>query len=119
MKAKLLFAGMLALQSTAVLAANTLSNLPPSGNVTLMGTVDRIADRDTFILKDENGYTIDVHTDNALQIRTGDRVQVLGMVQSEALGVGREVVHARISAIANDNRAMGGPYEPIDTAPRY
>lgn len=116
MKSTWIIAGMLTLQSGAVLAADRVDNLPSSGNVMLMGTVQRIADRDTFILRDDAGNTIDVHTNAALQVRNGERVQVNGTVQSEALGIGREVVNARVSPIAGDRvtGGVGGPYEPLD-----
>ncbi len=114
MKTTWVLAGLLTLQSSAVLAAGSISNLPSSGAVSLTGTVDRIADRDTLILRDAGGNTIDVHTNGAVTATIGQKVQVNGQLQSEMLGYGREIINARVMPIANDNRAVGGPFEPLN-----
>ena len=58
----------------------------------ITGTVAQILDQDTFILRDANGQTIDVHTSQAASLTPGETVTLNGVVRDEFLGAGREIV---------------------------
>ncbi len=115
-------AGALALQAGAAMAAGDTTNttrteIPKSGQVSLNGTVERVVDQDTFILRDQaTGKTVDVHTNASLTIKAGDRVQVNGTAESEALGIGHEIVNASVTTQTGER--VGGPYEPMDNDAR-
>lgn len=87
------------------------SELPKEGNVTRIGTVQRIVDENTFILLDQQtGQTVDVHTVNNLSLKEGTRVRVKGTADSDVLGMGHEIVNATVASV---NAGVGGPLEPI------
>ncbi|MCH2546385.1 MAG: hypothetical protein MK052_02080 [Alphaproteobacteria bacterium] len=90
--------------STSAYAANvevsteaTIDSLPEKGAVSLMGTVDRVVDNDTFILRDTSGDTIDVHTSANYEANVGDMVSVKGDKTAEIAGMGEEIKNASVS----------------------
>lgn len=92
------------LVSTAAYADNmqtssdaSINSLPDKGAVSLTGTVDRIVDGDTFILRDSSGDTIDVHAATELNVEKGDMVSVKGEKTAEMAGIGEEINNATIS----------------------
>jgi hypothetical protein len=107
----------IALQAGAALAAD--ADLPKSGMVTREGTVERVVDKDTFILRDKlTNKTVDVHTTGNNQVAVGDRVLVKGKAESEMLGMGHQIVSAAVSLQSSGAKpsagGTGGPYSPID-----
>ena len=97
---------ILAMGSSAAVAAS----LPRSGQVVRDGTVERIVDTNTFILRDnETRDTVDVHASRELELDAGDRVQVNGMMESEMLGIGREIVGATVTLMQNTSRSSDDP----------
>ncbi len=95
-------AGTIFFASSAAMAAGaaqtTLDNLPDEGQVTLKGVISELDDRDTFILEDSAGNTIDVHTRTPVSLKVGDSVTVTGKVEDELLGMGQEIADATIVA---------------------
>lgn len=90
------------LVSTAAIAADanvksSIDALPAKGSVSVSGTVDRIVDNDTFILRDAAGQTIDVHSASALTIKEGQQVSVKGEKTAEIAGMGEEIKAASIT----------------------
>lgn len=102
-------AGFALLASTAAAtdadSYSSIEHLPDEGRVTLNGTVSEVEDKDTFILKDSAGKTIDVHTVKEVALEVGDKVTVSGQVQDEALGMGQEIASATISLDSHLNPA--------------
>jgi len=69
-----------------------ISELPKKGEVALNGTVDSVDEGEkSFILRDQEGKTIDVHSKEALTINKGDYVLVSGTMTSEFAGMGKEI----------------------------
>lgn len=96
--------------STAAFAADTsastsIKGLPDKGSVSLTGTVDRVVDGDTFILRDAAGDTIDVHSTSQLTVKKGDPVSVQGMKTPELAGMGREIEGASVTLSSSANTA--------------
>lgn len=91
-----------ALLATSAFAANSenFQELPKKGMVNLTGIVASVSDSDEFILRDVNGKTIDVVLSTAQKVRVGDKVRVVGELDSEFLGVGREINHATVTTIS-------------------
>lgn len=90
------------LVSTAAIAADTsvkssIDALPAKGSVSISGTVDRVVDNDTFILRDAAGETIDVHSASALTVKEGQQVSVKGEKTAEVAGMGEEIKAASIT----------------------
>lgn len=84
------------LVSTAAIAADanvksSIDALPAKGSVSVSGTVDRIVDNDTFILRDAANQTIDVHSASALTVKQGQNVTVKGEKTDEIAGMGEEI----------------------------
>lgn len=86
--------------STAAFAEGTAKSaidaLPERGVVTLSGTVERVSDEDTFILRDNAGKTIDVHTARVTPLNTGDQVTIKGEKTAEIAGIGEEIRSATV-----------------------
>ena len=88
--------------ATATFAAEgnvAIKDLPKSGPITLTGTIKDVEDNSNFILQDANGDTIDVETNNELALQTGDFVKVQGTLDSEAMGMGREINSASVTKL--------------------
>lgn len=110
------------LVSTAAYAANTtvsskatIGTLPEKGAVSLSGTVDRVVDGDTFILRDSADKTIDVHTASNVTVKKGDHVSVKGEKTAELAGMGEEINKATVTvgthmASNSDMKTMETPY---------
>ncbi len=95
-------AGGMALMASTAMATeiktfSTIEALPESGSVAISGTVSEVEDKDTFILKDSAGTTIDVHTTAAADVKAGQKVTVTGIMKDELLGMGREITDAEVS----------------------
>jgi uncharacterized protein YdeI (BOF family) len=117
------------LVSTAAYADNmkvsseaSIQSLPDKGAVNLSGTVDRVVDGDTFVLRDNAGDTIDVHTASNVTVHKGDVVSVKGEKTAEMAGMGEEIENASVSvtdAIEQTASAASGAaqqYEPNASA---
>lgn len=75
----------------------TIKALPEKGAISLSGTVDRVVDGDTFILRDSAGDTIDVHTAANVNVQKGDAVSVKGDKTAELAGIGKEINNATLT----------------------
>lgn len=77
-----------------------IDRLPDEGKVTLSGIVaDTDPDDNSFVLQDNTGETIDVHTMQNVTLNEGDRVRVSGMMEDEVLGLGEQIVSASVQRI--------------------
>lgn len=99
--------------------AASAAELPKSGMVNREGTVERIVNNNTFILRDKlTNKTVDVHTAANNQVAVGDHVLVKGKAESEMLGMGHQIVNASItmqtSGASPSAGGMGGPYAPLE-----
>lgn len=93
-------------------ASASVESLPDKGMVSLSGTVDRVVDGDTFVLRDAAGDTIDVHSNAQLTLKKGDSVSVKGEKTAEIAGMGAEIEKANVTIGGNrsasaSNRAGG------------
>lgn len=79
---------------------DTIGSLPREGSVELSGVVDKVSDEKTFILRDAEGKTIDIHTASNVEVRPGDMVSVNGNVKSKLLGLGREIESAKVLVVS-------------------
>lgn len=84
-------------EDTQASAAASIQGLPDKGAVSLSGTVDRVVDGDTFVLRDNAGDTIDVHTASNVTVKKGDNVSVKGEKAAEVAGIGEEIENASVS----------------------
>lgn len=75
----------------------SIDSLPDKGAVSLSGTVDKVIDGDTFILRDSEGETIDVHTASNVNVNKGDVISVKGDKTAEVAGIGEEINNASIT----------------------
>ncbi len=106
-----IIAGATLLASSAMAAGSysSIDRLPDEGKVTLSGTVSEVDDKDSFILKDSAGKTIDVHTTAAVALDVGDKVTVTGDVKDEALGIGQQIADATITTSRGNSTPMSAP----------
>lgn len=81
-------------------AKDTIDSLPREGSVELSGVVEKVNDDKTFILRDAEGKTIDIHTASNVEVRPGDMVSVNGNVKSKLLGLGREIESAKVLVVS-------------------
>jgi uncharacterized protein YdeI (BOF family) len=65
------------------LASLTIAELQPNTQVTISGIVDRIADEDTFILRDDSGEVEVYLGPNLVPVALGSRVTVNGIVDDD------------------------------------
>lgn len=91
--------------ATGVGSYSSIERLPDEGKVSLNGTVSDVDDKDSFVLKDSAGKTIDVHTTSAVDLKVGDHVTVSGEVQDEALGMGQEIASATITTDSKSGKS--------------
>ena len=81
-------------------AKSAIDALPQEGPVTISGMVDTVdTDDKTFVLRDASGKTIDVHTSSKVMLQKGQTVKVSGTMSDEALGLGEEIVSARVQVL--------------------
>ena len=99
-----------AVATTAAATTSTIESLPKTGQISISGIVDRVRDKDTFILRDSAGKTIDVHTTAQLDVKQGDKVAVEGKMKDEIAGLGREIVDADIMVTAAGAAKTGSGY---------
>lgn len=96
-----LVGGIALMASTSLASAldtyTSIDALPDDGMVSIKGTVSKVSDSDTIILKDVKGDTIDVHTKGKVSVNVGDTVTVSGEMEDEALGMGEQIVNATIT----------------------
>lgn len=88
--------------------ATLIDNLPKSGKVTIAGVVDKVNSNHKFMLKDSNGKTIDVNTNNEISVNEGDKVTVTGDLSSEMLGMGKQIENAGVSTAGLDVDTSAG-----------
>jgi uncharacterized protein YdeI (BOF family) len=105
--------------STAAFAANdsmksAATAAPEAGAVTLSGTVDKLVDKDTFVLRDASGNRIDVNTASPLAVKEGDVVSVKGQKSPETMGMGVEISDAFVVAGAA-SASKGSPMSSAKT----
>lgn len=81
-------------------AKDTIDSLPREGSVELSGVVEKVSDEKSFILRDAEGKTIDIHTASNVEVRPGDMVSVNGSVKSKLLGLGREIESAKVLVVS-------------------
>lgn len=93
-------------ETASVSADASIEALPKSGAVSLTGTVDRVVDADTFILRDAAGKTIDVHTKNELSLNKGDMVSIKGDKKAELAGMGKEIEGATVDVKSKASAAV-------------
>ena len=75
----------------------SIDNLAKSGSVSLRGTVESVDnDKKRFVISDNTGDTIDVHTNSAVELKEGDNVSVKGKMESEVAGIGKEITSASV-----------------------
>lgn len=94
------------LMSGTAMAETTIKQLTQTGsNVSISGTVDSVQNANKFTLRDSAGSTIDVNSNAALNVKKGDRVDVSGTLNSELLGLGKQInaasVNTDVSATAS------------------
>lgn len=77
-------------------ARSAIDALPDQGVVTLSGTIESVTDEDTFILRDQAGNTIDIHTASITPVNPGDNVTVRGEKTDEMAGMGEEIRSATL-----------------------
>ncbi|WP_262690651.1 hypothetical protein [Kordiimonas aestuarii] len=68
-----------------------IDQLPEKGNVTITATVEDVDSNTEFTIRDAHGKTIDVESMSAVTIREGDRVKIIGVMDDEFVGIGREI----------------------------
>lgn len=100
-------------ETASVSADASIEALPKSGAVSLTGTVDRVVDADTFILRDASGETIDVHTKGELSLNKGDMVSISGNKKAELAGIGKEIEGATVDV---KSKASATAKSTVDTA---
>lgn len=77
--------------------SSAIENLPKSGSVTITGIVDRVSGDNKFMLRDSSGKTIDVNTNEEIDVDKGDKVTVTGDLSSEVAGMGKEINNATVA----------------------
>ena len=100
---------MKAKTTTNTQAAMTVKTLPKDGaSVSLDGTVASVnKNKKDFVLRDISGSTIDVESEQEISLNKGDKVSVDGKVDSEFLGLSKEIdaTSIRITERASENIA--------------
>jgi uncharacterized protein YdeI (BOF family) len=107
----LVTAGFLFAASSTALAGDKeytmIDQLPEKGPVTIMGTVDDVDSNTEFTIRDGFGKTIDIESVNKLAIKEGDRVKIVGLMDDELAGIGREIDATSVTIVdAADEMAM-------------
>jgi uncharacterized protein YdeI (BOF family) len=85
-----------------------IENLPDQGDITISGTVERVIDQNKMIISDRTGDTIDVNTNQPIDIKMGETVTVKGNLDSEIAGIGKQIVDATITEIGLDLDSTAG-----------
>ncbi|EBA11667.1 hypothetical protein [Roseobacter sp. CCS2] len=80
MRHKVLIASIALFMPTLAAADQTIAALQPDTQVTVSGTVDRIADEDTFILRDDTGKIAVYLGPNLVPVSVDSSVTVNGIV---------------------------------------
>ena len=79
---------------------DTVDALPDEGMVTISGIVDEVdSDDNSFTLQGRSGETIDVHPLTPVTVTRGQKVTVTGMMDDEGLGIGEQIVSAKITVM--------------------
>ena len=77
---------------------DTVDALPDEGMVTISGTVEEVDIEDnSFKLRDRSGESIDIHPTKPLTVKAGQKVKVTGVMDDEALGLGEQIVSAKVT----------------------
>jgi uncharacterized protein YdeI (BOF family) len=89
--------------STAVAATElktmSVADLPDEGRVELKGTVASMIDDQSFKLRDRTGGTVTIDAKLKLDVEQGDTVRVVGMIDTSALGITKEVDATSVTVI--------------------
>ncbi|SDE22602.1 DUF5666 domain-containing protein [Kordiimonas lacus] len=80
--------------------AIAIADLPTEGQVALTGFVAELDGKTEFTLRDADGNTIDISAAAPLDVQKGDRVQVIGMIDSKVLGLGKEIDASSVTVLA-------------------
>jgi uncharacterized protein YdeI (BOF family) len=82
---------------------DTVDALPDEGMVTIAGTVEEVDIEDnSFKLRGRSGESIDVHPVKPLDVKVGQKVEVVGMMDDETagLGIGEQIVAAKVKVVS-------------------
>ncbi len=86
---------------------SSIDRLPEEGRVTITGTVDDVAGKTEFTLRDRDGETIDVDLNKRQVLKEGDRVKVVGMMDDDLAGIGQEINAIRVTEVDGYDRMSG------------
>ncbi len=76
----------------------SIDKLPEKGQVMIEAKVASVSDdMKRFVIEDETGETIDVHSSVAVNLREGDTVKVKGEMRDEIAGMGEEITAYEVS----------------------
>ncbi|WP_025896269.1 hypothetical protein [Kordiimonas gwangyangensis] len=99
----LVTAGFLFAASGAAVAGDKviskIAQLPEKGNVMITATVDDVDSNTEFTIRDDSGETIDVESVTKLTIREGDLVKIVGVMDDELAGIGREIDATSVTVV--------------------
>lgn len=70
---------------------SSIKELPDEGMVKITGTVYSIDNKDSFTLKDGSGETVNIHGEENLSLKKGDKVTITGEVKGELAGIGEKI----------------------------
>ena len=85
MTRNIFFASLFLALPTLAVAETTITELQPNTQVTISGTVDRITDEDTFVLRDASGEIEIYLGPNLVPVAVGSTVTVSGLVDDGPL----------------------------------
>jgi uncharacterized protein YdeI (BOF family) len=85
MTRNIFFASLFLALPTLAVAETTITALQPNTQVTISGTVDRITDEDTFVLRDASGEIEIYLGPNLVPVAVGNTVTVSGLVDDGPL----------------------------------
>ncbi len=94
-------------------AISKIAQLPEKGNVVITATVDDVDSNTEFTIRDDSGETIDVESMTKLTIKEGDLVKIVGVMDDELAGIGREIDATSVTVVdAADEMARSTDDEP-------
>lgn len=117
----LVTAGFLFAASGAAVAGDKviskIAQLPEKGNVMITATVDDVDSNTEFTIRDDSGETIDVESVTKLTIREGDLVKIVGVMDDELAGIGREIDATSVTVVdAADEMAAATEDGTLETS---
>jgi uncharacterized protein YdeI (BOF family) len=109
----LVTAGFLFAASGAAVAGDKviskIAQLPEKGNVMITATVDDVDSNTEFTIRDDSGETIDVESVTKLTIREGDLVKIVGVMDDELAGIGREIDATSVTVVDAADEMAAAP----------